>query len=75
MKDTSQIPAETYYCYSVVGVEGNGRLKLVKCSFWSKRVDKPEQENGYCSFLEKGDWESEGSLLWDQVKDVDCPVP
>ena len=39
------------------------------CPFWSLRDDKPEQDNGYCSYLESGDWDSEGlGLLWDQVK-------
>ena len=40
------------------------------CPYWSMRVGKPRQENGYCSYLERGDWEAEGvSLLWDQVKE------
>lgn len=64
-KDTSVIP-EGPYCYS----RDNG--KQVNCPYWSCDPTKPEQENGYCSFLEIGDWEippGEGiSHLWDQVK-------
>lgn len=29
----------------------------------------PEQENGYCSYLQKGDWDLSLGLLWDQVKE------
>jgi len=59
MKDKSVIP-EGIYCHGVNGV----------CPYWSSREDKPEQENGYCSFLEMGDWNDEPlTLLWDQVKE------
>lgn len=48
------------YCYDEHGI----------CPYWSKRNDKPAQENGYCSFLGRGDWEAKHlSLLWDQVKE------
>jgi len=48
------------YCYDQNGV----------CPHWSIRKDKPEQENGYCSHLKRGDWEVERfGLLWDQVKE------
>ena len=91
MKDISEIP-KGQYCYTGFGVEkredGSIRLKTKKCPYWSSREDKPEQQNGYCSYLERGDWDAiipedfpEGfpvsvlSLLWDQVKEPDCPVP
>lgn len=35
------------YCYGP-----NGR-----CPFWSRDSLKDEQENGYCSYLGKGDWD------------------
>ena len=35
------------YCY-----DENG-----KCPYWDLREDKPYQRNGYCSFMEKGDWD------------------
>jgi hypothetical protein len=79
-KDTSVIP-KGCYCY-----EHTGRMKTVFheeigqhievpeikcCPYWSKRRDKPYQENGYCSYLESGDWDEPSaiSLLWDQVKE------
>lgn len=45
-KGTSVIP-KGYYCYDEKGV----------CPYWSIRKDKPEQMNGFCSFIKKGDWE------------------
>lgn len=48
------------YCYDDRGL----------CPFWEKREGKPSQEDGYCHYLNFGDWESETlSLLWDQVKE------
>ena len=89
MKDTSEIPTGIY-CYTFLGMEekdGNIRMKRKLCPYWSRNNDQPEQQNGYCSYLEKGDWEepipddfpphfpvSCLSLLWDQVKDPECPV-
>jgi len=41
------------------------------CPYWSIRDSKPAQGNGYCGYLEWGDWDMENSvtLLWDQVKE------
>lgn len=39
------------------------------CPYWSKDHSKPDQENGYCSFIKKGDWELNFGLLWDQCKE------
>ena len=91
-KNTDIIP-HGMYCYDDKGI----------CPYWSIKEDLPEQENGYCSFLEKSDYEinrieqdievtqfKNGSaiktiekfgpsnpsffgLLWDQVKETDCP--
>lgn len=47
------------YCYDNKGI----------CPYWSRKNDKPEQENGFCSFLNKGDWELTVGLLWDQCKE------
>lgn len=54
-KDTSVIPA---------GNHCNG------CPYRTRREDMPAQENGYCAYLEWGDWMSVAcaSNLWDGVK-------
>ena len=70
-KDTSIIPVGIR-CYNhLEPKEGGRRIEVVgACPYWSIRGDKPEQENGYCSYLEKGDWEfSETSHLWDMCKE------
>ena len=69
MKDISLIP-KGVYCYTIDRVTSEGVIEVTRCPYWSKREDKDEQENGYCSFLEEGDWEGDGmSLLWDSVKE------
>ena len=45
-KDKRLIPYGDY-CYSDKG----------KCPYWAIRKGKPKMNNGYCSFIEKGDWE------------------
>lgn len=48
------------YCYDENGT----------CPYWKLVDGKPQYENGYCSYLKEGDWESDGiGLLWDQVKE------
>lgn len=60
------------YCYDENGL----------CPFWRLDSDRSYQHNGYCEYLEHGDWEVEIpddlpdgfpisalSLLWDQVKE------
>lgn len=75
MKDTSKIP-RGMYCYTRLkpSPESNHltKLNIEVCPYWSRDRNRPEQENGYCSFLEVGDWEDNGvSLLWDMVKECD----
>jgi len=50
-KDTSKIPTGSY-CYTRLK---DGTIKA--CPYWSLRMDKLKQENGYCAYLEKGDWD------------------
>jgi len=61
------------YCYTLLSVEINQKegFKLNKkvCPYWSLDPERPSQENGYCSFLKKGDWELKSGLLWDQCKE------
>lgn len=53
------------YCYT-----RNDDDTVSLCPFWALREDKPHQENGYCSYMRSGDWNSDDlSLLWDQVKE------
>lgn len=68
-KDTSVIP-NGYYCYTSIGRHPNGRMKIKTCPYWSADASKPEQQDGYCAFLGKGDWMENGTdLLWDMVKE------
>jgi len=57
-KDTSVIP-DGYYCYSLEKYKKNGKTKYRRkyCPYWSSDPKRPEQESGYCSYLEKGDWD------------------
>lgn len=49
-----------HYCYDEHGV----------CPFWSIDKNHKHQDNGYCSYLKKGDWDFEGpGILWDQCKE------
>jgi len=45
------------YCY-----DGKGN-----CPYWDKETDKPEQWNGYCWFMEKGDWENNDEMILTDV--------
>lgn len=60
-KDKTVIP-KGWYCYDII------KGKRVLCPYWSIRKDKPEQENGYCSFLGKGDWEENKEKNWRDSK-------
>ena len=46
------------YCYDDKG----------KCPFLDRADNKPVQENGYCWFLRKGDWDEGIGELWDACK-------
>jgi len=50
--------------------EEGTKLLTLCCPYWSRSEDHPEQDNGYCAYIEEGDWEGERTgLLWDQVKE------
>lgn len=54
------------YCYS-----RDATGALVNCPFWGRDKSKPEQESGYCLYLDTRDWD-EGvgvPLLWDSIKE------
>jgi len=50
VKDESVIP-KGLYCYT--RIDG----KHTRCPYWARLKDAKHQENGYCAFLEKSDWE------------------
>ena len=54
------------YCYNKNGV----------CPYWEKHPEHGAQNDGYCVFLELGDWDADENgmgftLLWDQCKECD----
>ena len=49
-KDKTLIP-KGYYCYSLTS------KSYKRCPYWSINKNYPKQFNGYCSYIEKGDWE------------------
>ena len=57
--DLKKIP-KGGYCYDKKGI----------CPYWTLDPNHPEQDNGYCSFLKKGDWQT-GGYLWDQIKECE----
>jgi hypothetical protein len=61
------------YCYNPLEYPNkqNGyKFKIKRCPYWSINDKQHSQDNGFCSYLNKGDWEENGtSLLWDQVKE------
>jgi hypothetical protein len=73
-KDKRKIP-KGYYCYSrLVQIRGINppKFKMIgKCPYWSIRKGKPKQLNGYCKYMEQGDWEFTdwAGLIWDMVKE------
>ena len=67
-KDIKLIP-HGFYCYKIKSInKSNGHMKIDSCPYWSINEDEDEQFNGYCSYMEIGDWET-GGLLWDMVKE------
>lgn len=70
MTSRSEIPRGEY-CYELLsGPDRNGRMKVRNCPYWS--IDKtrsPDEDNGYCSYLKKGDWDEGYGMFWDQIKE------
>lgn len=57
------------YCYELISVSKE-RVKTNVCPYWHRDPTKPEQMNGYCSYMDISDWEGDGfGLLWDMVKE------
>ena len=58
------------YCYTPLTGLVDGRMKIKLCPFWKLIKDRRYQENGYCLFMQKGDWGDNGTfILWDQCKE------
>lgn len=72
-KDESLIPKNTPYCYIPKGEEKHPDGKLVfhtiPCPFYDFDDEQDEQSDGYCHFIQQGDWMEGGTMhLWDQCK-------
>ena len=62
-KDKRKIPKGSY-CYS----QNYKEFKDIEsCPYWSIRKGKPKQNNGYCAYLEKGDWEINKEQRWRSI--------
>lgn len=67
-KDKSIIP-DGMYCYERLMLKEDGDYEVIGlCSYWSFRNDKHHHENGYCKYLEKGDWEINQEETWTDVE-------
>ena len=42
-----------HYCHATLENEN-------ECPFWNFDNEKPEQDNGYCHYLKRGDWDLHG---------------
>lgn len=65
-KDTSVIP-KGVYCYTPIGYE-DGKYKIQCCPYWKRIEDRPEQYDGWCDYLGKGDLEIEKEMV---LKDME----
>jgi hypothetical protein len=69
-KQAEKVIPSGLYCYQCSRIENiNGIPTRVQdiCPFWSIDETKPEQENGYCDYLGKSDWdinEEVGDIEW-----------
>lgn len=60
LEQCKKLIPEGPYCYDKHGV----------CKFWDLNKQFPTQNNGYCHFLNRGDWQLPSiGLLWDQCKE------
>jgi hypothetical protein len=63
-KDESLIPAGDY-CYKFTGEKTpDGFLAINVCPYWTWHTDKDYEQNGYCEFLNIGDWMDNGYITW-----------
>ena len=64
---------EGMYCYTIEGYDSiKNRPTYKLCPYWGRVHGRRAQEDGFCSYMMKGDWD-EGQLgvLWDQCKECE----
>lgn len=77
IEDAKKIIPKGCYCYKLDKTKTSQikrcGLPIIVCPFWQMIDAMPEQENGYCAFLDYGDWMNDESItyLWDQVKECE----
>ena len=72
--DTSEIPNGDY-CYEPLSVDANGKMKIKKCPYHSIYNSHEHQNNGFCNYLNAGDWFENGTLdLWDMLKNCNINI-
>jgi len=62
-KGESVIPKKTCYCYERLKQRKDNPMRLEvigQCPYLDHDPEQPEQYDGYCWFLQKGDWEMNG---------------
>ena len=70
-KNAKKIIPHGDYCYDEKGL----------CPYWDIDDDRPYQYNGYCWFLEQGDWELESEMTFknkktgEVLRGDDMPIP
>jgi len=67
------------YCWVSLGPDPDGwtdengkvwpALKIKMCPYHRIIPGQPEQANGYCDYLEAGDYDGTTMLLWDSCKE------
>jgi len=43
------------------------------CPYWSLVLKKPQEQNGFCHYLNQGDWEY-GTMIWDGNKECNVNI-
>ena len=72
-KGESVIPKGAY-CYSNTRMsdrkteEGLPIFDVDRCPYWDSDENRPDQYDGYCWFIEKGDWDLNSEKEWKNQK-------
>ncbi len=69
-KDESLIPFGPY-CHGDLTLTKENKISGSVCPYWDidDSDEKQPQENGFCHFLEMGDWNIGHGLIWDKCKE------